>query len=99
MKAFKKNAKNAQAIETQDLAQALADWYNNLACKIEFAVQSRDDQCPKVPSFRAATPTDYQGNAVWDKTVNKDASGHEPLYKKTSGENLNDCVAQFMYVP
>ena len=96
MKAFKKNAKNAQAIETQDLAQALADWYNNLACKIEFAVQSRTDQCPKVPSFRAAKATDYQGDLVWDKTVNTAGSGHEPLYEKTAGSNLNDCVAQFM---
>ena len=81
MKALKKNAKNTQAIETQDLAQALADWYNNLACKVEFAVQRRSE-CPAITTLKFPAWTDY-----WEGT------GKERLTPK----NEDLCVAQFRY--
>ena len=85
MKALKKNAKNTQAIETQDLAQALADWYNNLACKVEFAVQSRNDQCPAIPTFRQPEVMDYKGR-------------DSPAPERLTATNENECVAQFRYL-
>ena len=96
MKALKKNAKNTQAIETQDLAQALADWYNNLACKVEFAVQKREDQCPAVPTFKTPAAAEYVGDIVWATTAG--GSGNEPLFNKGNGfSNEKDCVAKFRY--
>ena len=84
LKAFRKNAKNTPSIETQDLAQALADWYNNLACKVEFAVQRRNDQCPPIPTFRTPVILDYKG---------RDEVGAERL----TWLNENECVARFRY--
>ena len=95
MKALKKNAKNTQAIETQDLAQALADWYNNLACKVEFAVQKRDDQCPAIPTFKTPAAKEYLGETVWATTAQ--GSGHERLFDKNGVSNEKDCVAKFRY--
>ena len=84
-------------IETQDLAQALADWYNNLACKVEFAVQKREDQCPAVPTFKTPTAAEYLGDTVWATTAG--GSGNEPLFDKGNGvSNEKDCVAKFRSV-
>ena len=92
MKALKKNAKNTQTIETQDLAQALADWYNNLACKVEFAVQSRDDQCPVIPTFKTPAVDDYKGiDTTWTGT------GPTSNTERLTVANVDQCVAQFRY--
>ena len=91
MKALKKNAKNTQTIETQDLAQALADWYNNLACKVEFAVQSRSDQCPVIPTFKTPESADYKGEATWTGT------GTTSDTERLTAANQDQCVAKFRY--